>query len=309
MDVTRIAERKINIQRELVDLNQILKNALDTTREAVAGKNLHFLVHLSSDSLWVSGDRMRLEQVVSNILSNAGRYTGKGGLVSVTSQSIDGEAEVAVQDSGVGIAPELLEQIFEPFRQGTPNWLASESGLGLGLAIARQITQIHGGRVWAESQGPGSGSTFRLRLPLAPGHEDRPSAPAPPVRIAQDNDRHRILFIEDSPDILNLMKLELGELGFDVLTASDGRTGLQIAHKEHPEVIISDIKMPGMDGYEFVKQLRIAPEFDRVPVIALTGFGMKQDVERALAAGYTAHLCKPVEVDQLASLIRKLASQ
>jgi signal transduction histidine kinase/ActR/RegA family two-component response regulator len=309
MDVARITERKIQIQRELVDLNQIVKNALDTTREVVSGKNLHFLVHLSSDRLLVFGDRIRLEQVVSNLLSNAARYTGIGGLISVSSQAIGTEAEVSLQDTGIGIEPQLLEQIFEPFQQGTPNWLASESGLGLGLAIARQIMKVHEGRVWAESHGPGTGSTFRLRLPLAPRRALQNEPDALVAASPLGGNRHRILVIEDSADILNLMKIELSELGFDVLTAGNGQSGLEAAYNERPQVIISDIKMPGMDGYEFVKQLRSDPSFGRTPVIALTGFGMKQDIERALAAGYTTHLCKPVEMDQLASLIRKLASE
>jgi PAS domain S-box-containing protein len=309
LDVARIAERKIQLQRERIDLNEIVKNALDSAREAAQEKNLRFLVHLSPSSLWVSGDRIRLEQVVSNLLSNAARYTAADGLISVTSEAAGEEAEVSVQDTGIGIAPELLEQIFEPFRQAGPNWLASDSGLGLGLAIARQIAQVHGGKVWAESPGPGSGSTFRLRLPLIAGEPFHDAVKALPAEIDRDAGTHRILFIEDSVEILNLMRIELGELGFDVLTASDARTGLEMAYGQRPEVIVSDIKMPGMDGYEFVRRLRDAPELSAIPVIALTGFGMPQDVEKALAAGYTAHLCKPVEIDQLASLIRKLATR
>jgi CheY-like chemotaxis protein len=309
LDISRITERKIHLRKQPVDLNQLLKTTIEASQNAVQNKELHFLVHLSPGSLWVSGDGTRLEQVVSNLLANAFRYTGPGGTVTVQSLASGNEAEISVEDTGIGIAPEMLEQIFQPFRQGTQHWLASESGLGLGLAIARQIVQIHGGTIWAESRGPGFGSTFRFRLPLA---AERSAAPGPVAFLPQVEpikNLQKVLFIEDSVDVLNLMRIELGELGYDVLTAKDARNGLELAHRQNPNVIVSDIKMPGMDGYEFIRQVRSTPELRSIPAIALTGFGMKRDIERALEAGYDAHVCKPVEIEHLSILIKKLISK
>jgi PAS domain S-box-containing protein len=307
MDIARITERRIQLHRETIDLNEIVRATLAANRDVAFNEEMHFLIHLFPERLWVSGDGTRLQQVVSNLLSNAVRYSSKGGLITVTSRREEGEAEIVVQDTGIGIAPDLLDQIFEPFRQGSHHWLASESGLGLGLAIARQIVQLHGGRIWAESQGPGLGSTFRLRLPLIVDQPQvAPAGSASATEMPRVSERRRVLFVEDSADILNLMRLELYELGFDVMTASTAEEGLEIARRESPHIVVSDIKMPGMDGYEFVKQLRTLPQLSSIPAIALTGFGMKQDVEKALASGYNAHLCKPVEIEQLATLITKL---
>ncbi len=210
-----------------------------------------------------------------------------------------------MRDTGLGIEPDFLEQIFEPFRQGSLNWYASKSGLGLGLTIARRIVDLHGGRIWAESAGKGRGSLFRLRLPLATGQEQQNKAEHLKRKAIQRNESVRVLFIEDSLDILKLVKTELEGLGYFVMTASDGNTGLEIAKREIPDIIVSDIKMPGFDGYELIKQLRQVPELAKIPAIALTGFGMKEDVDKALEAGYNAHLCKPAELDDLSSLIER----
>jgi two-component system CheB/CheR fusion protein len=169
---------------------------------------------------------------------------------------------------------------------------------------------MHGGRLWAESAGQECGSTFRLRVPLAAdepaGVVDQEPAPLP---VAYKVKPLRILFIEDSTDVLNLMKMELEELGYVVFTEADAVAGLRVAQRERPDVIVSDIKMPGLDGYEFIRRLRQMPEMAAVPAIALTGFGLKQDVEKAIAAGYNAHLCKPVEIEQLTALFNQLTRQ
>ena len=309
LDVARIAEGKFQLQRGRVDLNQVASAAMEAIHQSADEKGLRLTTESAGSPLIISGDKTRLEQVLLNLLTNAIRYTEKEGEISISLRRMDQEGEIAVRDTGVGIDPEFMEQIFQPFGQGTRNWFASDSGLGLGLAIAREIVQMHGGRIWAESPGPGHGSTFRLRLPLTqlPGQEKSHDSMEPAVPPA--GKPLRILFVEDSPDVLNLLRIELEDLGYSVLMARDGERGLEIATRELPDVIVSDIKMPRFDGYELIKHVRRIPPLAKIPAIALTGLGRNQDVEKAIHAGYNAHLCKPVDLNELVSLIEKLVSR
>lgn len=307
LDLARITERKFRLELQTGDLNQIAAAAIEAVRETAQTKNIKFVVQLSAAPLNVNADRTRMQQVLMNLLTNAVRYTEPGGLVSIQSESCGQVVEVRVQDTGAGIAPDFLEHIFEPFRQGSAAWLTSPAGLGLGLAVVRQIVQIHGGTVTAESADTGCGSTFRLRLPLAPATTARPAEPQPAEPLSEGP--LRVLVVEDSRDILSLMKIELESLGYSVLTAVDGKTGIDMAIRSLPDAIISDIRMPGVDGYELIRRLRQVPELASVPAIALTGFGMKTDIERALEAGYNAHAVKPIDAAQLSRLIRSLCSK
>ncbi|MBI2816597.1 MAG: response regulator [Acidobacteria bacterium] len=306
LDISRISEGKIHLRKELVDVGQIVQAGIDASRALAAAKELTVNARLAS-AIGVWGDRMRLEQVVLNLLTNAIKYTDTGGQITVSSRAVNNEAELEVKDTGIGIEPDFLEHIFQPFRQGAGNWYTLKSGLGLGLAIAREIVEMHGGRIWAESAGPGCGSAFHVRLPLALSTEVREKQAIRKRRVSAGKPL-RVLFIEDSRDILNLIKTELEQFGYSVLTASDGRTGLETAKRELPDIIISDIKMPGFDGYELIRQVRQTPQLSATPAIALTGFGMKKDVDKALEAGYSAHLAKPAELDELTALIEKLAA-
>jgi CheY-like chemotaxis protein len=218
----------------------------------------------------------------------------------------EGEAEIAIADNGIGIPSEQLGRIFEHYRRGTDSRLASQSGLGLGLAIARQIVQMHGGRIWAESEGRGCGSTFRVRLPRAVPTTQSGSGEAPVESYSRKEKGVRILLIEDSEDIQFLMKVELEKRGHIVRSASDGQQGIEVAKHLRPDLIISDIKMPLLDGYGMIRAIRALPEFARTPAIALTGFGSDADIERAIKAGFNACVCKPSEPDKIAALIQRL---
>jgi CheY-like chemotaxis protein len=293
----------------LVDLNMILSASAEALRGRIVEKQLVFSIDLPGTPLWVNGDSVRLKQVFMNLLANAVKYTPEKGHVSIRSSTLSESAEVEISDTGVGIAAESLEIIFEPFRRGTQEWLRSESSLGIGLAISRQILDIHGGQIRAESQGPGRGSSFRVRLPLVA---------AGPAEVTVEQSRPRrgrrvrpsqILLIEDSRDAVFLMTVELQRLGHSVVSAADGAAGLELAMREHPGLIISDIKMPGMDGYELIRRVRATAEIASTPAIALTGFGMKSDVERALSAGYDACLCKPADPDELMALIDRFTHE
>jgi CheY-like chemotaxis protein len=307
LDIARISQGKIKLQFELLDLFQVVGNSLDAVWEQARSKGIEFS-HELSRNLFVWGDRTRLEEVMLNLFTNAIKYTDNGGRIFVRLGSSGNQCELEVSDNGIGIEPEFLEQIFQPFRQGTTTWFTSQSGLGIGLSIVMNILQMHGGHVWAESPGRGQGSTFRVRLPLAEASTYQQSTPQDQHPVPCKVKALRILFIEDSKDVLNLMKMVLEELGYSVLIAADGISGLEIARRELPEAIISDIKMPGMDGYELIRQLRRIPQLAKVPAIAMSGFGMDKDVENALAAGYDAHVRKPVEIDELSVLIQQLTS-
>jgi PAS domain S-box-containing protein len=307
LDVTRISEGKVQLQKRTLDVNDVARAAMDATHEIAVSRNVQSSIRVTDAPLYVAADQTRLEQVILNLLTNAFRYTPSGGEVRLSIRQAGNEAEVEVRDTGIGIEPQALERIFQPFHQSAENWYASESGLGLGLAIARDLVGMHGGRIWAESLGRGHGSTFRVRLPLvaAPVAEAKPTVAHSLVpEIAKPL---RILFVEDSKDVLALFRIELEDLGYTVFTATDGEAGLEIARRELPAVIISDIKMPRYDGYQFIQQIRRDPRLAAVPAIALTGFGAKKDADEVLRAGYNAHVCKPVELQDLVSLIQQLA--
>lgn len=305
LDLARISEGKIHLERSVVDLNQILLATAESARERAESRRLSLALHICREPLWVFGDTVRIEQVVVNLLVNAVKYTSPGGTVSLDSTLQDGEVEIAVSDTGIGIESTLLEQIFQPFHQGTGFSLTSSSGLGLGLAIARQIVELHGGRIWAESDGPGAGSVFRVRLPLTQAPEvTEPAGEQPHARSV--GPAIRVLLVEDAADVLFLLRAELEQLGYSILEAHDGQEALDIISRERPAVIVSDIKMPVMDGYEMIRRLRAMPDLSGIPAIALTGFGRKGDIEKALSLGFNACLTKPTEPSELAECIRKV---
>jgi CheY-like chemotaxis protein len=236
-----------------------------------------------------------------NLLTNAVNYTGPGGTIQIRAHRKDGQVETAIRDTGRGLTPDLIERIFDPFPRGGQPPVGP--GLGLGLALTKRIIERHGGEIFAESPGPGCGSTFRFRLPaVEPAHASPPQErPSPEVFRPR-----RVLLIEDSRDILSLMKLEMEKLGYQVVTATDGKTALMTALRERPDVIVSDIKLPGIDGLELIRRMRQIPELSSTPAIALTGLGMKKDAEVALACGYHAHLPKPVDALELSAMIQSL---
>ena len=308
-DMAKVSEGKIQIERAFVNLNQIVTASVDAIREMAAERGIKLTAELAPEPVPVLGDAMRLEQVIMNLLINAVKYTNGGGLISIRTVVLDKDTSVEVRDTGIGIDRAFLEQIFEPFRQGTSSWLTSRSGLGLGLAIARRIVELHGGRVWAESLGLGCGSTFCIRLPLAARVEEEPHTEAPAVRSAGKQNGVRILLIEDSEDILFLMKAELETMGHTVITAINGQLGIEAAQAHRPDLIVSDVKMPVVDGYQLMRTLRGIAELRATPSIALTGFGSKADIERAIAAGFDACLSKPAKPEDISLLIRQLTEK
>jgi len=309
LDLVRISERKVTLKQEVLDLNRLVQGCIEALRLAAEEKGLRIVTNLSTSPLPVFGDRTRLQQVMTNLLINAIKYTNSGGQLSVCTLEVNGEAEIRFEDNGIGIAPEFLEQIFQPFRGGREEWLAADAGLGLGLAIARQIVEMHGGSISAESQGLGDGSTFHVRLRVAPAEAAVPAAVTSATHDSVPSGSICVLLIDDQQDVADLVRMELEALGYKVLTAPDGQAGLEIAARNVVDVIVSDIKMPRMGGLEMIRRLRSTPGMASVPVIALTGLGMKKNVAAILTAGYDAHLNKPVEASELSAMIQDLVGQ
>jgi CheY-like chemotaxis protein len=248
----------------------------------------------------VDADPTRLEQIVTNLLVNACKYTPAGGRIDVEVRTMAGEAVLAVRDSGIGMSEELLANVFDVFVQGPAQLDRAQGGLGIGLALVRRLVALHGGTVTAESPGAGQGSTFTVRLPLAAppaGDEDKAAAASAIQKPC------RVLLIEDNEDSRHTLSVALALYGHHLQEAGDGAEGVRIALAEQPDVAVVDIGLPGLDGYEVARRLRSAPGLRRIGLIALTGYGQAEDKQRALDAGFDIHLSKPVDPARLIQAI------
>lgn len=297
LDLTSISAGKLHLECHMADLNQIVREEVESVRATCLNRALRLSTEFAAEPLPVKGDPMRLHQVAANLLSNAAKYTPPGGTITVGTVCATDQIGFWVADTGVGIQPEMLETVFEPFRQAADTWLTSPSGLGLGLAISHQIVGMHEGEIWAESPGIGRGSTFRVRLPKA-------SVAEMAAADGAGAGRAKILVVEDSPDIRFLLKTELELSGHQVVTACNGEEGIAAARAHQPDLLISDVKMPVMDGYRMMRAVREEPSLRETPAIALTGLGT--DVARALAAGFNACVSKPADSGELTAALQRL---
>jgi PAS domain S-box-containing protein len=308
LELVRTSTRTIRLALEQVDANQIVAASIEAIVPLAREKGLKLDLELAHEPLWVLGDRTRLEQVVVNLLTNAVKYTPSGS-IQIRSAVSGNEAIISVRDTGVGIAPDFIEKVFEPFRQASSAWLTSESGLGIGLSIAHEIVRLHAGKIWAESEGLHRGSLFSVSLPHSSGSGEAQSIDAAtPISHRSTPRKLRLLVVEDSSDVLLLIRQELEWNGYQVYVAKNGSVAFEIAKRELPDLIISDIKMPEIDGYQLIRMVREVPELAKVPAIAMTGFGMERDIEMAKSVGYSAHLVKPIDMDQMNQLIQQLTA-
>jgi two-component system, sensor histidine kinase len=253
----------------------------------------------------VSGDRVRLEQVVFNLLDNAVKYTPPGGRIELSIERVDAEAVLRVRDSGIGMTGELLPRVFDMFTQAERTLDRTQGGLGLGLTLVRRLVEQHGGSVAARSGGPGHGSEFVVSLPILEGAVPAISARAP--ENAPTLSRHHILLVEDNADGREALRAFLELSGHRVDVAVDGPSGIELARRAQPEVALIDIGLPGLDGYQVAAALR-ADEGSRIRLVALTGYGQAEDRRRALEAGFDAHLVKPVEPEELVRILAELTA-
>jgi signal transduction histidine kinase/CheY-like chemotaxis protein len=295
LDVARVTSGKIVLQREVVDVSAVARQAVEQQEPAFRQRGVRLACEPAQQQLPVSADPERLEQVLTNLLTNACKYTPAGGSVIVRVAREGGRARVTVQDDGIGIPRELLPTIFDLFAQADASLDRAQGGLGIGLTLARSIAEMHGGSLQAASDGPGRGSVFILRLPLAAGGvRDAEAAPVAPGERA----RRAILLIEDNTDSRESLSELLELVGHEVRAAADGPEGLRLAAERRPDVAIVDVGLPGLSGYEVARRLR-ASLGDSVRLIALTGYGQPEDRRRALDAGFDAHVTKPVDIDEL----------
>jgi signal transduction histidine kinase len=303
LDTSRIATGKLHFEPKATDLNTVVKAAVDTVRSSAAARNIDLSLSFWPSSLVVMGEPVRLQQIAWNLLSNAIKFTDPGGKVKVTTALNGTEAYLEVVDTGVGIEPEFLPHVFDRFRQADGSTSRRHGGLGLGLAIADALAKMHSGKLEAQSEGVGQGSRFTFRMELARGGRAATETVPQKVHSLEGLD---VLIVEDSADTLNLLSMIFSREGANVTTAASAAEALQSAVMRRPNIIVSDIGMPDTDGYQLLEQLRLLPELNEVPAIAVSGYASEEDRERALAVGYLALVPKPIDVDVLFGLIHEL---
>jgi signal transduction histidine kinase len=303
LDVSRIVSGKLRFDPEPVDLNAAIEAALDTVKPNAAARRIELRAELSETQLIVQGSSVRLQQIVWNLLSNAIKFTEGGGRISLRVESAEGEARVVIEDTGIGIEPSFLPHVFDRFRQADPSTTRQYGGLGLGLAIVDALVRMHNGHVTAESEGIGRGAKFTFTLPYLTSSSDwrEVEAYAGQFELPQP-----VLLVDDSSDTLDLLCALFGQHDCRVLAASSAQEALRLIEAEPPRLIISDIGLPNVDGYEFIERVRRLPGMDKVPAIAISGYAMEEDRLRALEAGYAAHIAKPIEPDRLFQIIQRL---
>ena len=302
LDVARVTEGKIQLRKELIDAGPVIRHAIEAVRPLVDERKHELVVSLKSEDLRLEADTTRLEQVLVNLLTNAAKYTPSGGRIELIVGPEGKDLVFRVRDNGLGILPELLPKMFDLFTQADHSLDRSEGGLGIGLTLVRALAELHGGTVTASSDGPGLGSEFVVRLPAAQGRaglesDGRSKPEAPPARHA------RVLVVDDNADTANGMARLLKLSGHDVRIAFDADQALAVAREYRPEVMLLDIGLPGMDGYELATALRAEPWAADSVIIAVSGYGEAQARERSKKAGFNHHLVKPINFDTILALI------
>lgn len=303
LDVTRMHGGKLELRKELVSLDVIVQQSLVLLRPLVEDRCLELSVSLPEEPILLEADPARLEQVLVNLLHNAIKYTDAGGRVWFSARPSGKDVEISVRDNGIGIAPEMLPDIFDLFVQMERRLYRSQGGLGIGLTLVRNLVELHGGTVQARSAGLGQGSEFVVRLPA---REELPAASPPRVRRKDGKameQKLNLLVVDDNVDAADSLAILLRLEGHEVRVAHDGPAALKIAQSEPPQLILLDLGMPGMDGYQVARRLRRQPELHDVLLVALTGWGQEEDQRRTREAGFDLHLVKPVEPDALKELL------
>jgi PAS domain S-box-containing protein len=303
LDVSRILTGRVELRRERFDLQAAVTRAVETAEPLIDARGHQLIVSLPDQPIRLYADLVRLSQVISNLLTNAAKYTAKPGRIWLEAEQQGGQAVVRVRDEGIGIAPDMLERVFDLFVQADASPSRTQGGLGIGLTLVRRLVELHEGEVTARSDGLGQGSEFTVRLPADTGAQafDLPSASA--GQGAADRDARRVLIVDDNVDAAESIAILLEAAGFSVRCVYDGVSALSVASSYNPSVIVLDIGLPDITGYEVAKRLRAQPEFARTPIVAVTGYGQESDRAQSRAAGIDHHMTKPVDPDALRSVL------
>jgi signal transduction histidine kinase/ActR/RegA family two-component response regulator len=304
LDVARISRNKLDLRKERVSLDAIVRNAVETSRPVLAAAEHDLQVNLPSEPILLDADPVRLAQVFSNLLNNAAKYSKRGGHISLAATQTGDELTIRVSDTGIGIEPGKLSQIFGMFVQLDTSEQQVQSGLGVGLTLVQRLIEMHGGSIEARSEGQGKGSEFIVRLPaLKPSHEI--VSASKPVADDVPTPRRRILVVDDNVDSAESMAMMLELSGHDVATAHDGLEAVEVAREFQPHVALLDLGMPKLDGYEAARSIRRQSWGQKMMLVALTGWGQSEDKRRSREAGFDAHLVKPIDFGVLEELIDK----
>jgi signal transduction histidine kinase len=307
LDVSRVSQGKIELRRERIEAADVFRSALEVSRPLIESAGHSLIVDLPASPIWLDADLTRLAQVVGNLLNNAAKYTPARGRISLSVQAQGDAAVIVVSDNGIGIPADMQSKVFELFAQVDNHLERARGGLGIGLALVRQLVAMHGGSVEARSAGAGRGSVFTVRLPLATGAElpfASPSVDTQPVPTR----RLKVLVVDDGVEVAQTVGWMLEEIGHDYFLVHDGREALQAAKDFGAEVVLLDIGLPGMDGYAVCRAFRRDELFKNTPIIAQTGWGQERDKSLASEAGFDHHLVKPVALEDLERLLANLAA-
>jgi PAS domain S-box-containing protein len=308
LDVSRIVRAKVTLDRTRLDLTALVQQTVADHAMQFEQRQLSLEVDTGDDHAWVEGDAVRLAQVVTNLLNNSIKFTDPQGRISVRVRPAPtrGEAVLEVHDTGIGMTPETIASLFEPFAQAEATLERSSGGLGLGLAVVKGLVELHGGRISASSPGPGQGASFVIQLQLCPA----PRSLSPQTNVDQPaTDPLRVLVVDDNRDVLHLISKLLKMRGHTVAVAKDGSSGVNMAREFRPDLVLCDIGLPGeMNGYRVAEALRADPATRWTHLVAVTGFGQEEDRRRALAAGFDRHMTKPVGYADLVTLIADMGA-
>jgi CheY-like chemotaxis protein/phosphoglycerate-specific signal transduction histidine kinase len=305
LEVSRITTGRIQLHQERIVVGVVVDNAVATVRSLIDQRKHELTVSLPTHAIWLHADAARLEQVVVNLLTNAAKYTDQNGHIWLTLQQEGEEAVLRVRDTGVGIAPEILPRIFDLFTQAERSLDRSQGGLGIGLALVQRLVEMHGGTVTASSA-LGRGSEFVVRLPVVP--PPQPQSSSPPTKKAQPTGPSlRVLVVDDNVDTVTTLAMLVQESGHKVRTTYDGSAVLEAALDYRPNVVLLDIGLPGLNGFEVAKQLRQQPALQNVVLVALTGYGQESDRQRSKEAGFDHHLVKPGDLGKVLQILVTVA--
>lgn len=301
LDVSRITTGKLAISKVCIDIQSVIRDAVESSSTFIKERGHELTLDIPEEPVYINADPIRLAQVFSNLLNNSAKYTNPGGSIQFAASIINDGVLFTITDNGIGIEPDMLNNIFDMFTQVDQTLERAQAGLGVGLALARHLVELHGGQLQVSSPGTGCGSTFSLRLALA-----EPPASAS-TRTSQSTDssgqRRRVLLVDDNVDFVSTLKILLSTMGHDIRIAHDGVTAQSVAREFQPEFAFLDIGMPGMNGYDLARHLRQSPETANAILVAVTGWGQDKDRQLSKSAGFNHHLVKPVELSQVMEII------